>query len=289
MVFISLQDFSLGLADAHVGGIRGIRDSFGGETLVSSRLLHGGDHEGLQHSGSILRGGERHSGIQVSARIQPAAEKLQLLGAVCIRRCVESIFFEALESGSSGLAEGDLRTGRHIAGYSAREPGNGCLELSGLPRFHHRRIGGIDFQPVGLDGLDMQGLVETAAANLQIGIPVSRGIIRLGGDVETEESVGALAGRLGIELPRRSEDFQRGGVVCREGPAAVCDQRRDVQGIPRTPHSPLAIDKGLDALLEHLTADVETADGAFVAACDFQICRATAGLGDNGERFAVHI
>ena len=133
----------------------------------------------------------------------------------------------------------------------------------------------------------MQHLVETAAAHLQIGVPISGRIIRLGGDVETIESIRALAGIFAIELACGSIDLQGCGMPLGEILAAVRHQGCNMQRIPGAPDAAFAVDEGLDALFQHLSPNIETAGGAFVAAGNLEVGCAAARLCHHGERLAI--
>ena len=135
----------------------------------------------------------------------------------------------------------------------------------------------------------MQHFVEAASAQFQVGVPVARGVIGLGGDVEAVEAVGALAGIFGVELSGGGVHFQGGRVCGREVFALVGHDGAHVQGVAGTPDAAFSVDEGLDAFLENLTAHVEAAQGAFVAGLDLQVGSAAAGLGHDGEGLAAQL
>ena len=78
-------------------------------------------------------------------------------------------------------------------------------------------------------------------------------------------------------------------MACGQILAPVRNDGGNVEGISRTPHSPFAVDEGLDALLDHLSSDIETAGRALVACVDLEVGSAAAGLCHDGEGLAVGI
>ena len=107
--------------------------------------------------------------------------------------------------------------------------------------------------------------METAGANLEVGVPVTGGILCLGGDIEGEEAVLALADGLAVELPFRSIDLQGCRVAVRQGVSLVLDDSRHVQGITGPPDAPFSVHEGLETFLQDLSANVEAAQGALRA------------------------
>ena len=289
MIFVGLQEIPCRHLYAYVGGEGRVRYGLGGEAFISAGFLDGGHHEGLQHSGGVGSRRKSHLRIQVAGCIEPRLEEIKILGVVGSRGLIETVALESLERCSGSLAQGDLGPGGHIAGHSSGKPRGASLEVGRLPCLHDRRIGGSDLQAVRLDGFDVQGLMETASAHLQVGIPISGRIVGLGDYVEAEEAVRTLAGGLAVELACGSIYFQGGGMACGQILAPVRNDGGNVEGISRTPHSPFAVDEGLDALLDHLSSDIETAGRALVACVDLEVGSAAAGLCHDGEGLAVGI
>ena len=94
---VGFQELSFRHAHANIRGERRIRDGLGGEAFISAGLLHGGHHESLQHSRSVLRCRQGNTSIKVAACIQTPFEKIQFLAAEGVGRLVEGVFFEAFE------------------------------------------------------------------------------------------------------------------------------------------------------------------------------------------------
>ena len=289
MCLVGFQILAVRDAYAHIGAVRGVGDGFGGETLISAGLFYGSDHEGLQHAGGVLGGRQRYLGGDVAAGVQPALEEFLLIGTEGGRRCKEVIFLESCEGGARRFLQRNLGAHGQVPGHAAAQPGCADGNADGLSGFHQGRVLGVHLQAVGLHGLDVQDLVEAAAAHFQVGVPVAGGVIGLGGDVEAEEAVGALSGVFSVERARRGVDFQRRGMGRWQTLSLFRHDGRHVQGVAGAPHAALAVDVGLDALLEHLAAYVEAAGGTLVAVSYLEVGGAAAGLGHHGEGLADDI
>ena len=129
--------------------------------------------------------------------------------------------------------------------------------------------------------------MEGAAAHLEVGVPVTGGIIGLGGHIEVVEAIRALPHQPGVELAFRRVHFQGGGVSLGQGLAFVVKQQRQVHGVAGTPDATLPVNEAFEAFLEHLSAHVETTQGTFVTGVHLQVCHAAARLGHYGERLAL--
>ena len=285
---VGFQILAVGDAHAHIGAVRGVGDGLGGEALVPTGFLHRGNHEGLQQAGGVLGGRQRYLGADVAAGIQPALEELLLIGAEGGRRGEEAVFLEAREGGARRFLQRHLGAHGQVPGHAAAKPGSADGNAHRLSGLHQGGVAGVHLEAVGLHGLYVQDLVETAAAHFQVGVPVAGGVIGLGGDVEAEEAVGALAGVFSVESAGRGIDFQRRRVGRWQTLSLLCHDGSHVQGIAGAPYAALAVDEGFDALLEHLAAHVEAAGGALVAVGHLEVGGAASRLGYHGEGLAGH-
>ena len=128
--------------------------------------------------------------------------------------------------------------------------------------------------------------MEAAAAHFYGGVPVAGGVVGLGGEVKVVESVGAVGYFLGVETALGGIQFQGGGVPFRERLALIGQNHGEVHGVAGTPYAALAVDIGLEALVQHLAAYVKAAQGALVAANYPQVGNAAAGLAHHGKGLA---
>ena len=280
---VGFQEIGPDVLDAHIGLVGGEGKSLGGEALVAALFVHGGDHEGFQHTGGMgrLGQGELHTGRSVA--VQPGVKQLapgllELGGGV-----VKNIVLEFLERGAFHAAQGELGMGPGAACRTAGEPLGANLGLGCLAAFQHLRIQGADFKPIGLDGLHMQRLLESAAAGLEIGVPVAGGVIGLGGNVKAEETVGAFLHLAGMELAFRGIDFQRHRMGGREVLPLVAQKKVHVEGVAGPPDAAFSVDEGLEALLHFLSAHVKAAQGALLSVGGLEVGGAAAGLGHHNE------
>ena len=289
VLLAGFQVVSLGKTDAHIGAEGREGNGLRGETFVSAGLCHGGDDKGSEHARGLFGIRKHHPGAALAVRIQRGLVQLVFgLGEVG-RRVVEAVVLEVLEGTAVGLPEGHVGPCGTAGSRSAGEPGGRYGEGDRLAGFQHGRILRVHLEAVGLDGLDVQGLVEAAAAHLHIGVPVTGGIAVAGGDVEAVETVGAFPHQAGIELPFGSIDFQGGGMAFRKGAALVRKDHGQVYRVAGTPYAALSVQEGLDALLQGFAAHVEAAQGTLVAAHHLQVGGAAAGLGHDGKRLVREV
>ena len=280
---VGFQEIGLNVLDAHVGLVGREGESLGGETLISALFVHGGDHKGFQHAGRMggLRKAQLHAGRSVS--VQPGVKQVALRFLELRGGIGEVVVLEFLEGRALHAPEGEPGVGPGTAGRSAGEPLGANPGMGGLAGFQYLRIFGADFEPVGLDGLYVQRLLEAAAAGLEIRVPVAGGVIGPGGDVKAEEAVGAFLHQAGMEAAFRGIDLQGHRMAGGEVPALVIQQQVHVQGVAGPPDAALGIDEGLEAVFHLFSAHVKAAQGALGAVGSFEVGGAAAGLGHQHE------
>ncbi len=223
-------------------------------------------------------------GFCTTVAVQPGTEQFRLGLLKLGSRVVEAVFLEALERGAFQPSQRELRVRLGTAGCTAREPLGVNVRLALDAGFQHRGIIGIDFEPVGLDGLYVQDFVETAAAHLEIRVPVSSRVGGAGGNVVGKETVLSGAHHAGVELPFRGVELQGGRVSGREALAFVAQEHVYMQGVAGPPYAALAVNEGLEPFPNGFTAHVEAAQGAFVVLGGFKVGRTAARPGHDSKR-----
>ena len=288
LVPVCFQVLALRQLDAHVGAVRGEGEGLGGEALVAALFFYGGDHKGFQHAGGVggLRETELRGGTAVT--VQPGGEELRLGLLELGGGVVEGIGLKALELGAFLAPEGELGVCFGPAGCPAGEPLGRYAGLSLEAGFQHGGIIDMDFEPVGLDGLNVKNLVEGAAAHFEIGVPVAGGVCVLRGDIVGEEAVFAGAHHAAVELPFRGIKLQGGRMAGREAVAFVGKEHVHVEGVAGAPDAAFAVDKGLEPLLHGFPAHVKAAQGTVQVHDGFKVGRTAARLGHNGKGLMLH-
>ena len=288
VVFVGLQPFAVGGDfNAHVCAEGGERQGCGCEAFVAAALLNGRDDEGLEHSGRIPRVGKFHGHGEV-----PGGGQLLIVQGIFCRceiagRTGEAVAVEALEGGA-GFLQRHAGACRAVPRNAAGQPAGAGPDGHGLASLEHFFIvqAGGNLEAVGLDGLNVQRLVEAAGANLQVCVPIAGRVIGLGGNVKGEEAVRALADEFCVELALGGVHFKGGGVPVRQALSLILDDGRHVQGVARTPYSALAIDEGFEAFLQHLSPNVESAQGALCG--QFEVGGAATCAAYHGKGFMAH-
>ena len=287
LVLVRLQIVSFRYLDTYIGAVGGVGKGFGGEALVSSGLLHAGDHEGLQQARGAIGRRELDGSGGIAAAIQAGLEQRGFGRGETGSRVVESIFLKALEGGT-GFAEGHFGPYVAVCGHPSGEPAGGYADGAGFIGLQHIRVGRGYLEAVGLDGLHVQGFVEGAAAHLEVRVPVAGGVIGLGGNLVIEEAVHTPGYLPGVELAFGGVHFQGGRVAFGQVLALVLEDEREVHRVSRAPDAAFSVHEALDALLNGFSAHIEAAEGAFVAGGDFQVGGAAAGPGHHGEGLSGH-
>ena len=125
----------------------------------------------------------------------------------------------------------------------------------------------IDFQPVGLDGLDGDSLFEFGPADREYSAPASCRTVRPGDCLKGVESVFSAAQGLAFEeLPFGSIKLHRCRMGCRQRMEFIFNYQRQVQRVTRAPDTPFAIDITLQAPRDLLSSYIKTAERFFVGA-----------------------
>ena len=289
MVLVRLQVVPFRYADAHIGTVWRERDCCCCKAFVAAAFLHASDDERLKHSGSVpsLRHLNRHA--EVSGTGKPLL--IQHIFCRCKRgrRSSEAVLLKALESGSGSLPEGHPGAGGALPCDASGQPSGLCGNVNRLPSLKQFLVfqGGSYLEAIRLYGFHVEGLVEAAGANLEVGVPVASGVLCAGGNIEGEESVLALADGLAVELAFRGINLQSCRMAVRQGVSLILDDCRYMQRISRPPDASLSVHKGFEAFLEHLSANVEAAQGAFSA--EFKVCGAASGAANHGKGLMRHL
>ena len=228
-------------ADARIMGEGGVGIGLGCETLIAARFNDGRYHKGVQHAGRLFGCGQVHLDGSLSVGIQGGFIERMCADGEIGHRCGKYIALQALE-GSFGRAEGHLRLGLQSGGGRSRKPGSLHLyrqSLAGVEHSFGEERG--NFQPVGLDGFEMQRFVEMAAAHFYVGVPKTGGIVGAGGDAEAEHAVFARLDESRVELSLGGKQFQRGGMSVRDDFFTVVQDHRHKERVAGPPDPPFAI------------------------------------------------
>ena len=228
-------------ADTHIMSKRGVGIGLGGKTLIAARFDDGRYHKGVQHAGRLFGRGQVHLDGSLAVGIQGGLiESVRADGEIG-HRCGKYIALQALK-GRFGRAEGHFCLGLQSGGGRSRKPGSLYLYRQSLAGVEHsfgeERS---NFQPVGLDGFEMQRFVEMAAAYFYMGIPKSGGIVGAGGDAEAEHAVFARLDESRVELSLGGKQFQRGGMSVRDDFFTVVQDHRHKERVAGPPDPPFAI------------------------------------------------
>ena len=108
--------------------------------------------------------------------------------------------------------------------------------------------------------------MESGTSDLEVGVPKSRGIFLLCGNIEHVESIlGVSVDTLRVETSFRSVEFHHGGMVVRNPVLLVLKNQADVESVSWAPYTPFSVDKCLQALVQDFSSDIKTAQGLLVA------------------------
>ena len=248
---------AFGEADAHVAVVGRAGRVEAVDAEVAAALEHSDEEVGLHHAGAGLSGGQVDGGLGVAVGIEASVEDGGfgwLVGACDVVEDVVGIFVEG----------GDRRPERHgdagveTAGRRAVEPSGGKAERAGLPHGEAASAVGLDPEPVGLDALDAQRLFEARGAHSgPQGVGARLGIGG-GGGAEAQERAPVERLRVGRhDAAVWVSQFEADGHVARQRVEAVLEHHAHEDAVARAPHSALAVDEGLEAVVDRASLHVE--------------------------------
>ena len=216
---------------------------------LARRLESAKGEADVEHAGNTLAakvhvGGNLHLAVFVRAHIVEITGLAGETAAVV----AEVICLVALEC-SAGVGELHIAVDFQVRSGSAVEPldgdGTHAAALRHQPLLVEAQV---DIELVGLDGLDLNSLGESLRAHLDLYPPVACRGVGIGSERKVEYVAAVvLDGNGAGDLSVRIEEFRHYGMA--DGKIAVFGHGdgADVQGIARTPYSPLSEDEGLEA------------------------------------------
>ncbi len=237
------------------------RQADGVDAEIAAVLEDAGDEGRVEHP----RAGPAHVEIELqpsaSLGIEEARLGRDLPSGVLGGRVVEhevGVFFEP----GRARREADADVELEVRGRRSVEPlaGDGGLEGQVLAPQDLARHPEVDLEPVGDDGLDLEGLAESQPAHEDAGLPVAGrgGLVRRGPE-RVERLDGPFRPQGPHEPALRRIELHADGVARRQDLVSVEEDEGQVEGVAGAPDAALAVDRALEALLDGLPADVEMA------------------------------